>query len=254
MLDFTGQKKAVKEIRLRGCTKKPEDINNELEFFSNSITHELRAPLNAIKIFSVILQKNYSNIVETERLEYVNRILTETERMKELIDDLMKLSSISQDELSTDQVDMTAIAKSIQHELHMMEPQRIVEVHIEENLLTFGDRKLLMILLHNLIDNAWKYTSKRQHAKIEFGSLQEHNQTIFFIRDNGVGFDISRAQRLFTPFIRLHSERQFSGSGIGLAIVNRIIKKHNGRIWCTSEINNGSTFFFTLQKPTSNME
>ena len=220
--------------------------NRELESFSYSISHDLRAPLRAMKGFSGILIKDHADKLNTEGREFLELIMTNADKMGELIDDILNLSRISRQEMTLQEIDLSAIAGSIVAGLMNSDPKRTVDVVIARGLKAHGDARLLTIALSNLIGNAWKYTGKTSAAKIELGVMEKSGETVCFVRDNGAGFDMAQAHRLFEPFQRLHAESQFPGTGIGLAIVNRIVQRHGGRIWGESETGKGATFYFTL--------
>jgi PAS domain S-box len=220
--------------------------NTELKTFSYSISHDLRAPLRAMKSFSSILLEDYSDTLDAVGKDLLIRIKSAANKMDGLIDDMLSLSKISRQEMNPQEIDMSAIAGVVVNELRQAEPERKVDVVIAQELKATGDARLIHIALSNLFGNAWKYTNKTPAAKIEFGAMEKSGKKVYFIRDNGVGFDMAQSHRLFTPFLRLHSESEFPGTGIGLAIVNRVIQRHGGCIWGKSEIGKGATFYFTL--------
>jgi PAS domain S-box-containing protein len=227
-------------------TEELASANKELESFSYSISHDLRTPLNAMKSFSTIIIEDFSEELKADVLEYLKRISISADKMSNLIDDMLSLSKISLQEINFEPMNLSSIAHSVIDELRLAEPMHNVEVKITDNLETHGDSRLLGIALSNLIGNAWKYSSKTSNAKIEFGKIVKYGHVIYFVRDNGAGFDMKFADKLFEPFKRLHTEREFPGTGIGLAIVKRVIEKHGGTIWAESEPGKGATFFFTL--------
>jgi light-regulated signal transduction histidine kinase (bacteriophytochrome) len=231
------------EDRARGLAY----ANKELESFTYSASHDLSAPLSTIMSFSGILLEDYTDVLDETGEILLRGIAKSAKKMKVLIDDLLRLSKISQHELSLEEVNLRDIAFEVIHELRCSEPQRSVEVIIQKNLSAHADPHLLQIVLTNLLGNAWKYTGKKGNPIIEFRSYQENGKEVFFIRDNGDGFDMTFAHKLFVPFQRLHSDSDFSGSGIGLAIVDRIITRHKGRIWAEAEKGKGATFYFTLK-------
>jgi PAS domain S-box-containing protein len=220
--------------------------NKELESFSYSLSHDLRAPLRAMNGFSSILLKDYSDKLDAEGQDFLHRIISGADTMNELIDDMLSLANISRQEMSLQEIDLSDIAETIVNTLRRAEPERKVDVGIAQEIKASGDARLMNIALSNLINNAWKYSSKTPDARIEFGAMEKDDEKVYFVRDNGAGFDMTQAHRLFAPFHRLHSESQFPGTGIGLAIVNRVILRHGGRIWGESEIGKGATFSFTL--------
>jgi PAS domain S-box-containing protein len=221
-------------------------VNKELEAFSYSISHDLRTPLRAINGFSSILLKGYSDKLDAEGQDFLNRIIVGADKMSELIDDMLSLAKISHQEMTLQDIDLSDVAETIVDALRRAEPARKVDVVIAQEIKASGDARLMNIALSNLIDNAWKYSSKTSDSRIEVGAMEMDDEKVYFVRDNGAGFDMAQAHRLFAPFQRLHSESQFPGTGIGLAIVNRVILRHGGRIWGESEIGKGATFYFTL--------
>ena len=222
--------------------------NKELEAFSYSVSHDLRAPLRSIDGFSQAILEDYANKLDEQGKDYIQRVRNATQKMGQLIDDMLRLSRLSRAELHNEQVDLSYSAHIILDKLQVTEPSRKVKVTIQDNILVKADKKLLDILLENLLGNAWKFTSNNKNPTIEFGSMKKEKETIFFVRDNGAGFDMAYADKLFIPFQRLHSVDEFPGTGIGLAIVSRIIHRHGGKIWAEGEIGKGATFYFTLNK------
>lgn len=223
-----------------------EAINRELEAFSYSVSHDLRAPLRAIDGFSQALLEDYGGRLDKEADNYLNRIRAASQRMGHLIDDILNLSRLSRFELQIGDVNLSSLAQTIIGELQGTQPDRAVEVVIQGGVMARGDARLLRIALENLLGNAWKFSSLNSLPKIEFGTIAEKNQSIYFVKDNGVGFDMAYSEKLFSPFQRLHSAQEFPGSGIGLATVWRIIARHKGRIWAESEPGRGAIFYFTL--------
>jgi PAS domain S-box-containing protein len=234
------------EAELRRSSEELAAVNKELESFSYSVSHDLRTPLLAIKSFSSILLEDYSATLDAGGKDFLNRIAHGADKMSELIDDILGLAKISRHEMKPGEIDLGAIASSIINDLRQAEPERKVETVIAKELTAFGDARLMKIALSNLIGNAWKYSSKAPDARIEFGAMKKSDEKAYFIRDNGVGFDMTHSQKLFTPFQRLHSDNQFPGTGIGLAMVNKIIQRHEGRVWGEGETGKGATFYFTL--------
>ena len=220
--------------------------NKELETFSYSVSHDLRSPLRAIKGFSTILLKDYSNNLDADGQDFLNRIKGGADRMSDLIDDMLSLAKISRDEMDPKEIDLSDVVESIVSELRQAEKDRNVEAIITKGLKAHCDARLMHIALSNLIGNAWKYSSKTPNAVIEFGAMEKNGETIYFVRDNGAGFDMAHAKKLFVPFQRLHSDSHFSGTGIGLAIVNKVIQRHGGSVWGEGEIEKGATFYFTV--------
>ncbi len=223
-----------------------EQANKELEAFSYSVSHDLRSPLLAIDGFSYILQSEYSETMDEKGRHCLVRIRAGAQRMAQLIEDLLGLSQIASAPLSRQRVEISDIANKVLSELLERDPKREVETQIQEGLVVNADPRLVRVLLDNLLGNAWKYSSKQPMAMIEMRAEEHEGETVFLIRDNGAGFDMAQAKKLFAPFQRLHSEAQFAGTGIGLAIVQRIIARHGGRIWAEAAPGEGATFFFTL--------
>ena len=220
--------------------------NNELEAFSYSVSHDLRAPLRSIDGFSLALLEDYEEKLDEEGKDSLHRVRAATQRMGVLIDDLLNLSRVTRAEIKLQSVDLSAIGHSIAAELRDAQPQRRMEFCIQEGLQAYADPNLMRIALENLLGNAWKFTSKRDSARIEFGQTNSNGNLVYFIRDDGAGFDRAYADRLFGAFQRLHDKTDFPGTGVGLATVQRIIHRHGGRIWAESAVQKGATFFFTL--------
>lgn len=234
------------EHRVRLRTRELEVANRDLEAFSYSVSHDLRAPLRSINSFSRILLENYQDRLDETGRDYFERIVRASERMGELIDDLLGLASLGLRPLQTCPVNLSRLAEVIVKELREVEPDRDVRFKAETDLHVSGDPQLLRIALENLLGNAWKFTRETPDACIRFGCDSSSGVRIFYIRDNGVGFDPLYAEKLFAPFQRLHSADQYEGNGIGLATVQRIIDKHSGRIWAESAVGGGATFFFCI--------
>ncbi len=248
---ITNRKQAEKEINelnkeLTLNVHELESSNKELEAFIYSVAHDLRAPLRSISGFSDFLLKRYSDKVDEKGKKHLNRIIDGAEQMNKIIDDLLHLSRISRHEMHKENVDMGRMAKSLVAELRATQPGRRVAIDIQEGLAGFADPGLMKVALSNLLNNAWKFTSKTDNARIEFGVLDRAGKTVYYIKDNGAGFDQAFAERIFLPFHRLHTEQEFEGTGIGLAIVERVLRRHGGNIWAEGRINEGAVFFFTL--------
>jgi PAS domain S-box-containing protein len=222
-----------------------EASNEELEAFCYSVAHDLRAPLRGIQGFSQALVEDYSATIDAKGQEYLNRVASAAVRMSELIDDLLTLSRISRGPLVRGPVDLTAIATRITADLARTQ-DRQVKTTIEGGLKVTADARLLQIVFENLLGNAWKFTSKVENPSVEIGSQSVDGIVQYFVRDNGAGFDPAYASKLFAPFQRLHSDKDFSGTGIGLATVQRIVRRHGGRVWATAAVNQGAAFYFTL--------
>jgi signal transduction histidine kinase len=223
-----------------------ERANAELEAFSYSVSHDLRAPLRAIDGFSGVLQTDYAEKLDEQGQHYLARVRSATRRMGELIDDLLSLSKITRAPLKRESVDLTEMARAVLQELAVRDPDRKVESSVTNDLTVQADPHLLRVLLENLLGNAWKFTSKQPLARIEVFAEQQDTETVLVVRDNGAGFDMEYSKRLFSPFQRLHSQAQFEGTGIGLATVQRIVARHRGRIWAEGVVDHGASFFFTL--------
>jgi PAS domain S-box-containing protein len=224
-------------------------LNHELETFSYSVSHDLRAPLRSIDGFSQILLEDYEDRLDAEGQDALRRVRAATTRMGELIDALLELSRVGRTDLRAERMDLSALAHAIVMDLRRAQPDRDAEFVIAAGLEARGDRPLLRAALGNLLDNAWKYTQSRARARIEVGCLDRDGETVYFVRDNGVGFDMAYASKLFGAFQRLHRQGEFGGTGIGLATVQRIIHRHGGRVWGEGAVDGGATFYFTLQPP-----
>ncbi|WP_051181077.1 ATP-binding protein [Thermithiobacillus tepidarius DSM 3134] len=221
-------------------------LNHELEAFSYSVSHDLRAPLRAIDGFSQILQEDYAERLDDAGQDYLNRVRGAAQRMGQLIDDLLRLAQVPRGELQRESIDLSQLAQRIAAGLAASQPVRRVEFVIAPAVMACADLRLLQIAMENLLGNAWKFTGKQADARIEFGAFAQDGQTVYFVRDNGAGFDMSYAHKLFGAFQRLHGAEEFAGTGIGLATVARIIARHGGRIWAEGAVGQGATFYFTL--------
>lgn len=230
-----------------------EAANRELELFSYSASHDLRAPLRAIDGFTASVLEDYGDVLPAEGRAMLERVEATVDRMRALIDDLLMFGRVSRQTLHHETVDLSALAGEIAAELDRQSSGRRVRCTIADGLTAVGDPSLLRVVFDNLLGNAWKYTARREEARIEVGSLGRRGaegETILFVRDNGAGFDMAHAGQLFTPFRRLHPSSEFPGTGIGLATAQRIIERHGGRIWAEAEIDRGATFYFTLGVPS----
>jgi PAS domain S-box-containing protein len=249
--DITKYKQGEEAIRqlntdLNRRTIELEAVNKELEAFSYSVSHDLRAPLRAIDGFSQALLEDYLEQLDETGRDHLQRVRAATQRMGQLIDDMLNLSRITRSELRRQPVNLSALVATIAWELRQTQLERQVEFIIAPGVTVEGDPHLLHIALENLINNAWKFTQKQFQAIIEFGVSQDNNQLTYFVRDNGVGFDMAYVNKLFAPFQRLHARHEFEGTGVGLATVQRIIQRHGGQLWVEATVGQGATFYFTL--------
>lgn len=249
--DITERKQQSEHIQtlnthLANRSAQLEIINRELESFSYSVSHDLRAPLRAMDGFSSTLLKDYGELLDERGRDRLQRVRSAAQRMANLIDDLLNLSRVSRTELALEDVDLSLLAREICLELEQANLARKVTCHIQPDLHVAGDYRLLGIALTNLLNNAWKFTGQKDFAFVEIGRQEQEEGPVFFVRDNGAGFDMAYAKKLFGAFQRLHDTNEFPGTGIGLATVQRIIHKHGGRIWAESRVNEGTTFYFTL--------
>lgn len=223
-----------------------EAANKELEAFSYSVSHDLRAPLRSIDGFSQAISEDYEDELDERGRDYLQRVRSGAQRMARLIDDMLDLSRVTRNEMVFRDVDLSGMAKDIAENLRMQEPERRVDFAIQPDLKARGDERLLRIALENLFNNSWKYTSKHPTARIGFGSRTFEQKRVFFVEDDGAGFDMKYAQKLFGAFQRMHADEDFPGTGVGLATVQRIIHRHGGAIWAESEVEKGTTFYFSI--------
>jgi len=223
-----------------------ESAHHELEAFSYSVAHDLRSPLRSLDGFGQILLEDYAEKLDDDGRHYLKYIRESAQQMALLIDDLLKLSRVTRGEFQREQIDLTGIARAVAARLRKTQPARRVDFAIADGLVDKGDARLLAIALENLIGNAWKYSCKRVDARIEVGATVSRGRRAYFVRDNGAGFDMEYADKLFGVFQRLHSDKEFEGTGIGLATVQRIIRRHGGDIWADAKVDQGATFLFTL--------
>jgi light-regulated signal transduction histidine kinase (bacteriophytochrome) len=230
---------------LRQARAAAEAANRELESFSYSVAHDLRAPLRGVDGFSLALIQDYAHKLDAEGCGYLEHVRESAQQMGRLIDDLLALSRVTRSELVREPVDLSGLARNVAAQLQSAQPDRRVDVDIAAGMVVDGDARLLRVVLENLIGNAWKFTGRQAEPRIEVGST-ESNDGSFFVRDNGAGFDMAYASKLFGAFQRLHSTDEFEGTGIGLATVQRIINRHGGRIWAIGEVGRGATFYLEL--------
>ncbi len=235
------------EQHVRERTAELEAANRELEAFAYSVSHDLRAPLRSIDGYSKLLLEDYCPVLDEQGQQYLHNVRLSAQRMSQLIDDLLKLSRVTRTEMNRTRVNLSELAEEALDELHARQPERAVSTLIQPELVVAGDLNLLRIMLENILGNAWKFTLKTPEARIEMGMLQRDGQAVYFVRDNGAGFDMKYADKLFGAFQRLHSIDEYEGTGIGLATVQRIINRHGGRVWAEGEPEQGATFYFTLQ-------
>jgi len=226
--------------------KQLQVVNKELEAFSYSVSHDLRSPLLSIDGFSQALLEDYYDKLDEQGKDFLKRIKTAIQRMGQLIDDLLLLSRTVRYEMIKENVNLSNIVKKISDELRQRDQKRNVEFVIKEGIIANCDERLLTMVLQNFIENAWKFTSKHKSAKIEFGVKNVEGRIVYYIKDDGAGFDIKYVNKLFNPFQRLHSTTEFKGTGIGLASIQRIIHRHSGDVWAEGEVEKGATFYFTL--------
>jgi light-regulated signal transduction histidine kinase (bacteriophytochrome) len=235
---------------LEDANRELEGTNRELEAFSYSVSHDLRAPLRAIDGFSQILQEDYEHALDDEGMDYLGRVRAASGHMATLIDDLLDLSRVGRRPLRREHVDLTRLATGIVEELRASQPGREVEFLATENIMAWGDESLLKVALENLLGNAWKFTAREDEARVEFGADRKPGpgspSPLYYVRDNGAGFDQMYADKLFGAFQRLHGQDEFEGTGIGLATVARIVHRHGGRVWAEGTVGEGATFYFTL--------
>jgi PAS domain S-box-containing protein len=242
--DITERRKAA--ATLKAAKDSAEAANQELEAFSYSVAHDLRAPLRAIDGFSRAIEEDCADKLDSVGIEHLKRVHAATQQMSKLIDGLLGLSRLTRGALARKTVDLTRVAELAAVRLREAQPQRRVELTVEEGLVAEGDESLLTAALDNLLGNAWKFTGKCAQPRVEVGRRMEEGHPVFFVRDNGAGFDQAYAHKLFGAFQRLHAASEFDGSGIGLATVQRIVRRHGGRVWAEGEVGKGATFYFTL--------
>jgi light-regulated signal transduction histidine kinase (bacteriophytochrome) len=247
--DVTARRRAERE--LARAKETAEAASRELEAFSYSVAHDLRAPLRGMNGFAQVLLNEYKHKFDAEGQDWLNEILLNANRMGALIDALLSLSRVTRSPVRREAVDLTALARETAAALAAQEPGRGVEFEIQEGLWAEADVTLARALIENLLGNAWKFTRKAAHPRISVGTSERDGERVFFVGDNGAGFDMAYVQKLFAPFQRLHSNTDFPGTGIGLATVQRIVRRHGGRIWAAGTVDGGATFSFTLPNETA---
>ncbi|HYF00178.1 MAG TPA: ATP-binding protein [Planctomycetota bacterium] len=241
-----GRARETLERRVEERTRELADANRELEGFSYSVSHDLKAPLRSIDGYNRMLLEDYAPSLDAQAKEWLHRSIAAAGRMNKLIEDFLTLARVSRAELRKGPVDVSAMAAGVVEDLRRQDPSRDVDVVIAPGLRAEGDATQLSVVLENLLSNAWKFTGRKPKARIEVGSRTQDGQTVFFVADDGEGFDMAFANKLFRPFERLHSAKDFPGTGIGLATVKRIIERHGGRVWADALPGKGATFSFTL--------
>jgi signal transduction histidine kinase len=244
--DLLGQMQE-RDLQLRRRSNELESANRDLEAFVYSVSHDLRAPLGSVSGFAQALDDGFAGALPAEAAEYVGWIRRAASQMQELIEGLLQMARLSRSELRRDRVDLSAVAASIAHDLEVRDPSRVVAFTIRPAVVVQGDERLLRAVLENLLSNAWKFTRKQAQAAIEFGITQKDGRQAFFVRDNGAGFDPTQASKIFRPFQRLHSAKEFEGTGIGLATVQKIIQRHGGSVWAEGEPGKGASIYFTME-------
>ena len=242
--DITERKVAEQQILDR--TTELETANAELEAFGYSVSHDLRAPLRGMDGLSQALLEDYGDLLDSVAKDYLSRISKASRRMGRMIDDILKLSRATRQEIQVLDVDLSALARELLSELAARDDGRAVSFKVASDITVRGDPKLLRVVLDNLLGNAWKFTGNVESAHIEFGHHWEDDVAVYFVRDNGAGFDMAFADKLFGIFQRLHSTTEFEGTGVGLATVARLVRRHGGRVWAEGRVNEGATLYFTL--------
>jgi len=236
------------EAVLRRANAEAAASNRELEAFSYSVAHDLRSPLRSIDGFSQAILEDNADQLDAQGKGNLARVRAASQRMGHLIDSLLSLSRVSRTELKRERVDLTRVARAVAGRLQDADERRKVEVVVHDGLMVDGDANLLVAVMENLLGNAWKFTSQKPNARIEVGLASKDGKPAYFVRDNGVGFEMAYVGKLFGAFQRLHSVAEFPGTGIGLATVQRIVRRHGGEIWAEGQVARGATFFFTLDR------
>ncbi|MFZ4546288.1 MAG: response regulator [Bacteroidales bacterium] len=234
------------QLQLQRSNENLISANQELEAFARTVSHDLRSPLSGVVGFATLLLADSKNMDDVAK-NYIQWILDSGYKMAQLIDDLLQYSRSGLADITLEHVDLSKMASEIVADLQMRNPERNVTVNVQEDIVVNADQKLIQVVLNNLLGNAWKYSGKVENAEISFGKVELEGTTSLFIADNGAGFDMEKAEKLFSPFIRLHSNNEFQGTGVGLSTVKRIIEKHNGSIWAESEKGKGAIFYFTIK-------
>jgi signal transduction histidine kinase len=240
------QLNASLEERISERTLELEVSNRDLEAFCYSVSHDLRAPLRHINAYSSMIEEDYGRLLDKDGKGYLRRLAGASRQMGQLIDDLLQLSRLGRADMRQEKVDLSGLALGVLKQLQEASPERTVSVRVERMMEVMGDEVLIRTVLQNLLENAWKYTSRQEQAVIEFGRTDDNGETVYYVRDNGIGFDMAYANKLFGVFQRLVSDSEFAGTGIGLATVHRIIERHGGRVWAEGTPDQGAIFYFTL--------
>jgi light-regulated signal transduction histidine kinase (bacteriophytochrome) len=244
--DEIRERNVILEQRVLERTAELSAANQELEAFTYSASHDLRAPLRAIDGFAKVLEEDYAERLDAEGKDALHRVRAAAQKITELINSLLSLSRLTRLDMTVQVVDLSALARSVVGKLQAADPERRVTFEIPSKLDVRGDQRLLAVLLDNLLGNAWKFSSKRENAHIELGVAMSDGKPAYYVRDDGAGFDMTHAAKLFAPFQRLHSVSEFPGTGIGLATVRRIVQRHGGRVWAEGAVDHGAIFHFTL--------
>jgi PAS domain S-box-containing protein len=242
--DITERRRS--EQALARATETAEAANRELEAFSYSVAHDLRAPLRGMNGFAQVLLDTYGDKLDADGRDWLQEIVLNARKMGALIDALLSLARLTRRELSHESVDLSALVRAAAAQHSAAEPGRVVELVVRDHLIAELDPMLAQALIENLVGNAWKFTGKAAHPRIEFGRVEAHGAQAFFLRDNGAGFDMAFSNKLFGPFQRLHTAAEFPGTGIGLATVQRIVHRHGGRVWAVGAVDGGATIFFAF--------
>lgn len=255
-VELQKQNHQIRELNrvLQSRAAELEMANRELEAFSYSVSHDLGAPLRSIEGFVRALEEECGGVLDAKAKNYLDRVHSSAKRMSELIRDLLEMSRVTRTEMQRRQFNLSDVAREVITALKEANPERKLDFHAPASLAAFGDARLLRIVLENLLGNAFKFTAKKQVARIELGSMYANGVFTYFVRDNGAGFDMAYASKLFGPFQRLHRFEDFPGTGVGLATVQRIIRRHGGEIWVEAGVEKGATFFFTLDQEVDRAE
>ncbi len=232
--------------QLQAMNENLTSANREMESFSYTVSHDLRSPLHTIHGYTQLMLEDYSDRLEPEALGFLDTILNASKNMAQLIDDLLKFSRSGRAVIEKNHVNLSNVASQVMQLIRQRDSSRIVHVKIQEGISGYADKNLMGVVLDNLLGNAWKYSGKNTEAEIEFGETEIDGEKVYFVKDNGAGFDMEKADTMFNPFERFHSTEEFPGTGVGLATVRRILEKHDGRIWAESQVGKGSVFYFTL--------